>query len=496
MAKVKMTDTERIIPQLLLLTPSVVSRLYEAAVELLGRFGVWFEDSATRQILLDAGAISVTHDKTRLLIKLDLIEKTLKTAPAKITFHNTTGNSLLNLSGTNSHYVPGSAALNLFDWSTQKERPVVTSDILNLLKIMNRLEIFDFQATSLIPSDVPHALSDCYRFYLSLLFSDKPIVSGLFQFKSFQIFYDLSCAMRGSQTALAEKPLAILDCCPVSPLRWGELSCQTLNVCAEKGFPVELVPMLLPGATAPIDLYSALVQYLAEILSGIVVTQTIRAGTPVIAGNAPAVFDMHTIAPAVGRIETMLYMAGCAQMTNWLNLPTHTYACVSDTKMLDIETGIESSIGALTAATSGINLIAGAGMLSTLNSFSFEKLLLDHEILRKINQFKRGIVPHSDRLIEQFFDANKNDNSFLTEEKTIKLYRHEYLYPSPPFGMNPMVTAADPSNLATAHQQVQDIFMTDMSPCVVAEKGRLLTEIIREAGKSVEFTEFPFLWDD
>ncbi|MBN2089828.1 trimethylamine methyltransferase family protein [candidate division KSB1 bacterium] len=489
-----MTDTERMRPQLLLLTPATQSRLYEAAIELLGRFGVWFEDSDARQILLDAGAIPMLNDKTRVLIKPDLIEKTLKTTPAKIMLHNARGDNVLNLSDENCHYVPGSAALNLFDWGMQKERPVETDDLLSLIKITNRLEIFDVQATSLVPSDIPQILSDCYRLYLSLLFSDKPIVSGLFQFKSFQIINDLLTTVRGNQALLEAKPLAILDCCPISPLRWGELSCQTLMACAENGIPAELVPMLLPGATAPIDLYSAFVQYLAEVLSGIVLMQTIHPGAPLIAGNAPAIFDMRTIAPAVGRTEAMLYMAGCAQLTKGLNLPTHTYACVSDTKILDIETGFESGIGALTAATSGINLIAGAGMLSSLNSFSFEKLLIDHEILKMIDRFKAGILPHPDRLIEQFFDANENDNTFLTVEKTINLYRQEYIYPAPPFRKYPAATSKNLSNLETAHQQVQDMITTEISICLNLAKVKLLSEIIYDAGKSIGFTQFPFLW--
>ncbi len=494
MADVKMTDTERILPHLSLFTPAIKSRLFEAAVELLGKFGVWFEDSASRHILLDAGAIPAPNDTTRLLLKRDLIEQALEISPNKIMLYNATGDVALDLSGENSHYAPGSAALNLFEWQNQKERPAKAADLLNLIKITNRLDVFEVQSTSLIPSDVPQALSDCYRLYLALLFSDKPIVTGLFQFKSFQIMYDLLVTIRGTPAALEAKPLAIMDCCPISPLRWGEPSCQTIKSCAVNGIPVELVPMLLPGATAPIDLYSACVQYLAEILSGGGLVQLVRPGAPVIAGNAPAVFDMRTIAPAVGRTETMLYMTGCAQLTKALNLPTHAYACVSDTKILDIETGIESGMGALVAATSGINLIAGAGMLESLNSFSFEKLLLDHEILRMAGRFKTGIMPHPEQLIEQFFEAAENENQFLLVEKTLKLYRQEYIYPAAPLSHNPDFAAVNAGNLVKAHQQVLDMMNMDLTVLHGAEKSALLTAIMNDAGKSIGITQFPYLW--
>ena len=54
------------------------------------------------------------------------------------------------------------------------------------------------QSTALIPVDVPERISDCYRLYLSLLFGEKPVVTGAFTVEAFAVMRDLLLAVRGS----------------------------------------------------------------------------------------------------------------------------------------------------------------------------------------------------------------------------------------------------------------------------------------------------------
>jgi trimethylamine--corrinoid protein Co-methyltransferase len=182
-------------------------------------------------------------------------------------------------------------------------------------------------------------------------------VTGTFRVEGFKPMHDMLVAIRGSEDALAEKPLAIFDACPSPPLKWSNLTAQSLIDCARTGIPSELVSMGLTGATSPVTIAGTLVQHTVENLSGVVICQLAKKGTPVIFGGSPASFDMRKGTTPMGAIETMMIDSAYAQIGKYLNLPTHAYMALSDSKINDAQAGFESGIGAVVAALSGINVV-------------------------------------------------------------------------------------------------------------------------------------------
>jgi trimethylamine--corrinoid protein Co-methyltransferase len=81
----------------------------------------------------------------------------------------------------------------------------------------------------------------------------------------------------------------------------GTTACSTRSsstTCANQ--PVVLTPFLLMGAMSPVTIPSALVQQLAEALSGIALAQLIRPGCPVIFGSFLSNIDMQSGSPCFG----------------------------------------------------------------------------------------------------------------------------------------------------------------------------------------------------
>ena len=99
------------------------------------------------------------------------------------------------------------------------------------------------QSTAMVPTDVHEKISDSYRLYLSLLLCEKPVITGTFGPEGFEVMRDLLVTVRGSREALAEKPLGLFTCCPLSPLKWSDVTSQNLLDCAELSIPVEIIPM-------------------------------------------------------------------------------------------------------------------------------------------------------------------------------------------------------------------------------------------------------------
>ncbi|HEX9975160.1 MAG TPA: trimethylamine methyltransferase family protein, partial [bacterium] len=301
--------------------------------------------------------------------------------------------------------------------------------LINLSRLTHSLNNLAAQSTGLVSSDVPQEIGDRYRLFIALQNCTKPVVTGTFALDAFDSMEKMLIAVRGTAENLRQKPLAIFDCCPSPPLKWSNLTCQNLIDCAKAGIPAELVSMPLTGATAPGTIAGALVQHAAESLSGVVIHQLAHPGSPIIWGGSPAAFDMRHGTTPMGAIETMMIDSAYARIGKYLGLPTHAYMALSDAKLLDAQAGLETGMGAVIAALSGINVISGPGMLDFESCQSLEKLLIDNEICGMALRLVKGIELR-DKFSEDLFGDIYNGEHFLTSPNTIKWLREEFYSPS------------------------------------------------------------------
>ena len=167
---------------------------------------------------------------------------------------------------------------------------------------------------------------------------------------------------------------------PHRALKWSDVTSQNLVDCARWSIPVELISMPLSGFMAPVTLVGSLIQQTAENLSGVVISQLVNPGHPILYGGSPAIFDVRYETTPMGAIETMMLNCANSEIGKRLGMPTQGYIALSDAKQLDAQAGLETGMGALLAALSGINSISGPGMLDFESCLSLEKLVVDNEI--------------------------------------------------------------------------------------------------------------------
>jgi len=415
-----MLETRR--PKLEMLSESFIDQIVSEALDVLGKTGVLIENDEALRLLAAAGCECKGQS---VLFKEDLVEESLKTAPHSIKVYDRSGDLAMNLEGDAIYFDPGSGALTILDPVTLEERDPVTKDLIRFAILTDALPNLAAQSTEMISTDVPKAMQDRYRLYIGLQFSKKPVVTGTFALKSFEIMKDMLVAVRGSERALREKPLAIFDCCPSPPLKWSNLTCQNLIDASKAGIPAELISMPLTGATSPVTLAGTLVQLTAENLSGIVIHQLANPGSPIIFGGSPAAFDMRKGTTPMGAMETMMLNAAYAQIGKHLGLPTHNYLGLSDAKIVDGQAGLETGMGALMAALAGANVISGPGMLNFESCQSLEKLVLDNEICGMALRLVRGIEARGDRFSGDLYGDIYDGRHFLTSEETLRWFREE-----------------------------------------------------------------------
>lgn len=416
-------------PTLELLNQGLVERIVDEALKVLGEVGVYVDDDEALAVLGDGGARVDTRTR-RAKIPEDLAWRCVRSAPSPICVFSRDGQPALRLEGWNVHFDPGSAAIKILDSETRQARAAVSADLIALVRLADALPNLAAQSTALVLSDVPGAIADRYRLFLVLLHSSKPVVTGTFTVEGFAVMRRMLAAVAGGEKALRDKPIAIFDACPSPPLKWSRLTVQSLLECARSGVPAELVSMPLFGATAPATLVGALVQHTAENLSGVVIHQLAGPGSPIIYGGSPAVFDMRHGTTAMGAMETAMVIAAYAQIGRFLGLPTHGYLGQSDAKVVDAQAGLESALGAITAALAGVHVVSGAGMLEFESCQSLEKLVIDDEICGMALRLVRGIQARPGALAEDLFGDLTEGDHFLTSPATLRWLREEVTFPS------------------------------------------------------------------
>ena len=417
-------------PTVRFLTDELIERIVSQATEVLCTLGVEIHNRAILAMLGDCGC-RVDAGRNHVVLTNQVITQSLKTAPRSFNLYDVAGKQTHDFSGHNVYFTPGSTALHVLDPRTGSMRRPTTADYVNFVKIAEQLDHIASTSTALIPADVPAEISDSYRLFLSLLYGSKPVVTGAFTIESFEVMKDFQLAIRRSQAALKEKPLTIFSCCPTSPLKWSEATSQNLLDCARYFIPVEFIAMPLSGFIAPVTLVGTLIQHTAETLSGIVISQMANTGSPILYGGSPAIFDVRHETTPMGAIETMMIDCAYNEIGKYLHLPTQAYIALSDAKMLDAQAGLESGIGAVLAALSGINNVSGPGMLDFESCLSLEKLVLDNEICGMAFRLVAGVEPREDFPALGIFEELLQEKHLLISEHTRRHLPKEHFVPGP-----------------------------------------------------------------
>jgi len=421
-----MIETRR--PKIEFLSPELADKIVDEGLTLLEKEGVFVENREALRLLGEAGA-AVDGATQRVRIGRSLVRECLVSTPHSITMYDRSGEKAYLVGGDEIHFNPGSAAVSLLDHGAQEERKAGTRDLVDFYRLVETLEHIHFQSTGLVSADVPAAIADAYRLYLGLLHSAKPFVTGTFRVEGFRPMKDMLAAVRGGEAELRRKPLAIFDACPSPPLKWSNLTTQSLIDAARAGIPSELISMGMTGATSLATITGTLVQHVAENLAGLVICQLARRGAPVIFGGSPSSFDMRKGTTPMGAVETMMIDSAYAQIGKRLKLPTHAYMALSDAKVNDAQSGIETAMGAVLAALSGINVISGPGMLDFESCQSLEKLVIDDEICGMAYRLVAGVAQREEPIALDKFEGFKPDFQFLSHPHTRRWYRKEHILP-------------------------------------------------------------------
>ena len=411
------------------LSEDQVQTIHAASVRVLEKTGIEVENENVMKIFTEAGA-DTDLQKRRIYLSEALIKEALKKSPSEIKLFGLDGKQALAFGGRNIYFNPGSTALYMLDRETMKMRRPSSADFTDFVRLTDYLEFMHAQSTAMTLGDVPDQIVDRIRFYLILKNSTKPIIAGAF---SIEGLYDMKHMLEivvGGEGELRRRPRLLMDVCPSPPLKWSKLTSQNLIDSAEFDIPIEIIPAPQLGSTAPATLAGLLVQHNAEFLSGLVMAQLVKPGLPCMYSGSPSLMDMRYGTGCVGNVEVTMLCSAYAQIARFYHIPSGAYMGISEAKLVDAQSGLESAVGLVGGTLAGINCITGPGMLGFENCQSFEKLIIDNDICGMALRLLKEISFNDETLALDLISKVGPGGHFLSEKHTLKWFQTEEFMPS------------------------------------------------------------------
>ena len=401
--------------------------IHNAALDILWRTGVRVKHPEVVELLRSAGC--PVEDDTLVRIPEALVKEALLYAPSRVTIYDRLGNRKMHLEGRNAYFGTHSGYPYIWDHKTNEHRPFYLSDAANLAKLYDALPNIDFTVTSGIVADVPIERAAWAVFKETVKNTTKPIVFSCATKEAFDVILQMAYEIAGSQENLRRKPFLLHYSEPISPLQHSYEGLAKVLACADAGIPIVYTPMLMLGATAPATDAGLLAICVAEELSGLVIVQLRRKGTPFVFGGVATMMDMATQICSYGAPELNRMCAALTDMAHFYHLPMYGTAGCSDSKLCDGQAIIEMTISLAASFLSGANLIHDVGLMQYAEAASFEALVAADLIIDLIRASWKPIEISEETLMVDLIDQIGPGGHFLDTEHTLKHFK-DALYSS------------------------------------------------------------------
>jgi trimethylamine--corrinoid protein Co-methyltransferase len=147
-------------------------------------------------------------------------------------------------------------------------------------------------------------------------------------------------------------------------------------------------------------------------------------------GTASTIMDMRTANVAYGAIEAGLINVATAQLAHYYGLPSRGTGGGTESKLPDVQAGLEKAMTLWMAASAGINLVYGsAGSLDSSLTASYEQAVIDNEICGMISRALRGIEISHETLAAEVIETVGPEGNYLSQRHTLEYLEKEQYIP-------------------------------------------------------------------
>ena len=412
------------------LDDGAVRQIADAAMEVLSKSGMAVYSNTAFGAFQAAGA-QVDSETRNVRLPRSLVEDAIDANPSSITLCSRNGDRDVVLERDRVHYSTGGTAIYVLDPDTGQRRPSTIEDVILNARMVDALEQIHAFTINVFPNEIEQKDHiDTNRFFHALDNTTKHVMGGVYSLQGCRDVVSMAQLIAGSAEALRKKPFVSFITLIISPFKidnhYGEITCYL----AKEGLPVVVPTEPICGTTSPVTLAGNVLTHVAETLGGIALVQCVNRGAPGICGSVGSITNLQTMDHLGGPIERAMINAAVAQMAQHFEIPLYSTGGTTDAKEVDIQSAYESAMSSLLVAMSGANYIHDiAGLMESDLTVSYEKLVMDNEILGMCQRVLGGIEVSDETLATELMIEKGPGKDFMMEDHTLRHMRREFFVP-------------------------------------------------------------------
>ncbi len=374
------------------------------------------------------------------------------------------------------------------DLQTGQRRPATVQDTHDAIRLGDALENITIVGAMAQPETISEKYRDVVLTGELVKATAKPTRCWVRNGATARYLLEIYRTIAGGDVALRTQPMVEAFLEPISPLQLPGDGLDIVKEFAQAGQPVSIGPMAMTAGTAPGTLAATLAQENAEILAGIVITQLLAPGTPIMYGGIPHIMDPRTGICSFGSPEQGLMAVAMVQMAHSYGFPTYINVGLTDAKLPDAQAGAEKAATLLLGVLAGADTFGHCGICGTDHAGSLLWLAFDDELMSHTKRIARGFAVDAEHLATDIIHSVGPAGNFLAEEHTVRHFRKELWLPGPIWTRQPydLWQAEGATSFADRLRgRVNDILTTHQPPPLDEALSREIDRIVASAKRDL-----------
>ena len=417
-------------PPMEILSADQIESIHQTSLKVLRDIGIRVESETALRLLKNIKA-DVDIDSKHVRFDPGLVEELVRDLPEEFTIHARNPLKTVTM-GKNSIVFATVCGPSFVTDLDSGRRAGTLQDMENFVKLSGSLNVFHHEGGSgLEPLDLPPETRHFEMMYAQITLTDKGWQPNWMNTgeRARDCIEMAKIALQIDDEGLRQKPAIVGGINTNSPLLLDEGQADAMREFALAGQPVHITPFTLAGAMAPATVAGAVTLQNAEVLGCIALTQAAAPGSPTFYGHFTSNVDMRSGSPAFGTPEYAQSVIISGQLARRYKLPfrsssTTASACV------DLQATYESDMSINACIQAHVNNVMHAGgWLEGGLTCSFEKLILDAELLQMQSAFLDPVIVDKDSLGLEAIEEVGVGGHYFGAAHTLERYQNAFYEP-------------------------------------------------------------------
>jgi len=299
-----------------------LENIHLATLEVLEKNGLYVQAENALKIFASGGA-RVDWESHMVKIPPYIVEEAIRSAPKKIVLAGRNPKNDVVLESNRVNFLPFGEGVMVVDPYTGEYRKSTKQDQANACKLVDALDQYDIVEYMVAPQDIDAKVMCLHTYEASVANTSKHIPQSPDNAEQAQILIEMGSKVAGGREKLRERPIISGCACPQSPLSISEGCSDSIIEYAKAGLPMNVLSMAMAGGSSPVSLAGTLVTHNCEVLGGLVLSQLVNKGAPIIYGSSTTVMDLRRATATVGCPELGMLSAAVVKMAQYYLLPCY-----------------------------------------------------------------------------------------------------------------------------------------------------------------------------